>query len=262
MKFYKSENMKFAYQDTRSGFPVVLIHGMGSDHNIWSGLISLLKENYRVLAADLRGHGSSSETPGPYSMELFSQDILNLLKSMDINRAHFIGHSMGGAIAQDLAINYPDMVTSLTLIASFAYPSYPLRRILTNLRNTLYQEGYNEFFDECLEIAHNPQYIKENKELLNQFREDMSETSSIFSLISAINACLNVNYSDSLKDISSPTLIIAGEKDRFISKDQRTILSRGIPNSKFKLISEANHNMIIEEPQKVYDIIKPFLDKY
>lgn len=262
MMILKIDNQDLSYLSVGSGPPIILIHGMGSDHNIWAGIIPLFQKDHRVIALDLRGHGLSSKPPGPYSMELFSEDVVGLLESLNISKAHFIGHSMGGAVAEGMAIKNPDLVSSLTLINSLAYPSYPIKQILTNLRNTLYKEGYDGFFDECLEIAHDPQYIRENKELLNQFREDMSKTSSIPSLISTINACLDVNYLESLKDISSPTLIIAGEKDRFISKDQRTLLNRGIPHSKFELVSGASHNMIVEEPQEIYNIIKPFLGKY
>jgi 3-oxoadipate enol-lactonase len=262
MNIFSLNDLELSYLDAGSGFPLVLIHGMGSDHNIWAGIIPLLKENYRVLAVDLRGHGCSSKTRGPNNMEIFSTDIQGFLESLDIKKAHFIGHSMGGAVLLEMAINNPDIMSSLTLISSFAYPDYQLKKSLINLRNTLNEQGYNEFFDECIKIAHNPQYVKENRELLNKFRKEMAKTSSIPSLISTIYACLNVNYRDSLKNILTPTLIIAGEEDQFISKDQGIKISKSIPQSKFNLVSGASHNMVVEEPLKIYNIIKTFLEKY
>lgn len=260
MNALKTEQL--THQDTGSGPPIILIHGLASDHNIWAGIIPFLQEDYRVIAVDLRGHGSSSKTSGPYSMELFSRDICSLLDSLNIRQAHFIGHSMGGAVAQEIAINNPDRVISLTLISSFAYQDFQLKKSLINLRNVIGESGYDEFFNECLKTTHSPGYIKENLELLNQFRKDMSKTSSIPSLIASINACLKVNNLDSLRNITAPTLIMSSRKDRFISTDQGIIMNEHIPHSKLEIIVGTSHNTIVEEPQKAYEVIKAFLDEF
>ena len=259
MNILKTEHP--VHQDTGSGLPIILIHGLASDHNIWAGIISLLQENFRIISVDLRGHGSSSKTSGLYSMELLSRDICSLLDSLNITQAHFIGHSMGGVVAQEIAINNPNRVISLTLISSFAYQDFQLKKSLINLRNVLSESGYDEFFEECLKITHSPRYIKENQEVLNQFRKDMSKTSSIPSLIASINACLKVDNLDSLRNIKVPTLIISCRKDRFTSTDQGIVMNKQIPYSKLEIIP-GRHNIIVEEPQKVYDIIKTFLDKF
>ncbi|HOI41145.1 MAG TPA: alpha/beta fold hydrolase [Methanobacterium sp.] len=69
MKCITIEDLELYYQDVGTGYPLVLLHGMASDHTVWEGLIPLLKDNYRVLAVDLRGHGLSTKTKGPYNME-------------------------------------------------------------------------------------------------------------------------------------------------------------------------------------------------
>lgn len=236
MKNLKLDNLNLFYQDIGSGYPVVLIHGMGSGHTIWGGLIPPLKKNYRVIAMDLRGHGLSSKTSGPYSTELFADDICILLESLDISEAHFIGHSMGGAVVQELAINNLTIINSLTFIASFSYVDHQLEENLIALRNILNNEGYNAFFDACLEIAHNTQYVMENKQLLDDFRGDMAKNSSIPSLITTINACLNVKYTDSLNKVKAPSLVIAGREDRFVSINQAIKINDEIPNSKMDTI--------------------------
>jgi 3-oxoadipate enol-lactonase len=129
---------------------LVLLHGMASDHTVWEGLIPLLKDNYRVLAVDLRGHGLSTKTKGPYNMELFASDIVRLLDSLGINKAHFIGHSMGGAVIQELALDYPDKVQSLTLISSFCYVDTHLKDRLLDLMKILDEEGLMLFFTLAL----------------------------------------------------------------------------------------------------------------
>jgi 3-oxoadipate enol-lactonase len=100
MKSLLPGNLNLNYLELGEGNPVVLIHGMGSDHTVWEGLIPLLNENYQTIAVDLRGHGHSSKTPGPYSIELFAEDIYLFLESLNIDQAHFMGYSMGGVILQ------------------------------------------------------------------------------------------------------------------------------------------------------------------
>lgn len=262
MKSLKLDDLTLFYSDLGSGYPLVLIHGMGSDHVIWGGLIPLLQKDYWVITMDLRGHGLSSKTPGPYSIELFADDIYRLLKSLNISKAHLLGHSMGGAIVQEMAINNPDIISSLTLIASFSYVDHFLKENLIKLRDVMSKKGYNAFFDACLEFAHNPQYVIDNKELLNDFRDKMAKNSSISSLTSAINACLEFNCTALLNKIVAPSLIMAGEEDRFVSIDQAIKICERIPNTEINILPAASHNMLVEQPLETYNLIKNFLDEF
>lgn len=257
----KFDDTNLFYLDAGSGYPVFLIHGMGSDHAVWAELIPLLQNDYRVIAMDLRGHGLSSKTPGPYSIELFSEDILQLIESFNIGQAHFIGHSMGGAILQEMAINNPTIFSSITIISSFSYIDHQLEEKLVKLRDILNNKGYNEFFDACLEITYNPQFVIKNKELLDEFKDSMAKYSSISSLTSTINACLKVDYKSSLNKITTPSSIVAGENDVFVSINHAIKLSREIPNSKIDIIPGASHNMLVEQPLETYNVIRNFLDE-
>lgn len=113
--------MKLNYEDNGHGFPIILIHGLSDDLRLWDPLIPELSKYNRVIAVDLRGHGKSEKPEGPYSIEQFAEDILNTLLDLEISEAHFIALSMGGAILQFLAHNYPQMVKSMVLMSSFCY---------------------------------------------------------------------------------------------------------------------------------------------
>ena len=108
--------IKLNYIKKGDGFPLILIHGLSDDLRLWNHLIPELSRKYCTITLDLRGHGSSSKPRDTsYSIGQFSRDIYSLLVELDIKKANFIGFSMGGAIAQELAVNYPDMVSSLVL---------------------------------------------------------------------------------------------------------------------------------------------------
>lgn len=258
MKSITIDDLELYYQDFGTGYPVVLVHGMGSDHTVWEGLVSLLKEKYRVAAVDLRGHGLSSKTPGPYNMELFANDIDSLLNSLEINKAHFIGHSMGGAIVQELAIKYPEKVQSLTLISSFAHVDSQLRSKFLDLMKILDDEGFNAFFDACLNLTYTPEFKTEHHELFEEVMDIMAKSTSIPALKESIKACLDVNFKDSLKKINLPTLIIAGSEDVFTPINLAEELKKGIPHSKIEIMDHVGHNLPVENPKDTYLVIRNF----
>lgn len=259
MKFLTLGDLELYYQDLGYGYPVVLVHGMGSDHTIWEGIVPLLQKKYRVLAVDLRGHGWTSKNPGPYSMGLFSRDIYGFLEALDIGQAHFMGHSMGGAVLQELAIQKADIISSLTFISSFAYIDHQLQEVFMKLIKILREDGYNAFFDACLKLANNPNYIQKNEELFSKVRYIMAKKSSITALEDTINACLKVNYLDSLKRVKTPTLVIAGKEDVLVPAYHGIKIKNSIPHSKIEIMAAASHNMLVEQPIETYRIIKNFI---
>jgi len=259
MNHTQLDDLTLYYQNRGTGYPLVLVHGLGSDHTVWEGLTPLLEKKYQVLSMDLRGHGRSSKTPGPYSMELFSHDITQLLESLDIDQAHFMGHSMGGAILQELALEHEDKITSLTLISSFACVDSHLNLIFRELLKILNDDGYNAFFDSCLKLTNTPEFIDKNREFFLEVRDLMRKTSSIPALKDTINACLEVNFIDSLKGLKVPTLVIAGSEDVFTPPYHAKNIKNTIPNSKMEIIDSMGHNLLVEKPQTTYNCISNFL---
>lgn len=247
------------YEDNGTGYPVVLVHGMGSDHTVWQGIIPLLRDNYRVLALDLRGHGHSMKTPGPYTMELFSHDIYQFLESLNIDQAHFIGHSMGGSILLELALQHPGKIRSLTLISSFAFVDQPLKEIFLNLDKILEYQGFDQFFDACIELTYTSQFQLDNQESFREIREKMGETSSIPILRDTLTLCLDVNLIDYLEGIEIPTLIIAGEKDNFTPSLHGKKIQMNLPQADIEIIKGLGHNLLVEKPEKIFPIINRFL---
>lgn len=248
------------YEDYGTGYPVILIHGLGSDHNVWTGLSPFLKEEYRIIALDLRGHGLSTKTPGPYSMELFSNDIYQFLESLDINQAHFIGHSMGGSILLEMALTHPDKIQSLTLISSFAYIDHHLKNVFMRLNTILSNDGYDAFFDACLELTYTSKFLKRNEDSFKEIKELTMKTSSISSLKNTINACLKVNMIDSLGSVKIPARVIAGGTDHFTPLYHAQRIKNAISQSKIEIIDTLGHNLLVENAEGTAYIIRKFLD--
>lgn len=260
MKNLMLGDLTLHYLDLGSGYPLILIHGMGSAHTVWDGLLSILSENYRVIALDLRGHGMSSKTPGPYSIELFSHDLYQFLESLNIDQAHFIGHSMGGSIILEMALTHPEKIHSLTLISSFASVDLHLEKTLKDLKNILCHEGYNTFFDTCLQLTYTPDFIQENRELFCRIREDMVRSSSIPALQDTLDACLKVDLIDSLESVKVPVLVIAGREDNFTPPYHGQNIKNAILGAKLEIMDNMGHNLPVEKGIDTGHIIRKFLD--
>ena len=113
-------DVEIYYEEYGDGVPVVLLHGLAGDCSAWNPQINVLKEDYKVVPLDNRGAGRSSAPDYPYTTRLFADDTIGLMDAIGITEpAHIIGRSMGGAIAQEMAINYPDRVRSMLITASF-----------------------------------------------------------------------------------------------------------------------------------------------
>ena len=242
-----ANGIKLNYIMEGKGFPLILVHGLSDDLRFWTPLIPKLSGNYRTIALDLRGHGSSSKPEGPYSIEQFSRDLCDMLNKLNIKKAHFIGFSMGGAVVQELTVKHPEMVSSMILISSFSYVDSKLNEILRKLRKSLVEGGFAAFFDEILPLVLTPKLINENRAELQQVKEEKVKTESADALISAVEACMEFDIKDKISMISKPTLIISGKEDIFLQDvfaEQMHILIRG---SKREIVENTGHNILILE---------------
>ena len=252
--------IKLNYIQKGEGHHLILIHGLSDDLRLWNHLIPELSANYCTLAIDLRGHGSSSKPNTSYSIEQFSMDIYGLLVKLNIKKAHFIGFSMGGAIAQEFAVNYPDMVSSLILISSFSYASSDLNRRLLKLRESLVKGGFAAFFDEIIPMVLTSEFIEENRAELNHVKEEKIETESREALISTIDACMEFDIKDKVSMISKPVLIISGKEDVLTPDELAEKTHKLINGSKYKIIENTGHNVLIPENRHcLLELILEFL---
>ncbi len=110
----------YFYQETGNGEPLLLINGIGADSLKWDPLLPALAARFRVITSDNRGAGRSAAPPGPYTTRQMADDAAALLAHLGVARAHVVGSSMGGMIAQELALAYPERVDRLVLLATYA----------------------------------------------------------------------------------------------------------------------------------------------
>jgi pimeloyl-ACP methyl ester carboxylesterase len=241
--------------------PVLLITGLSGDHRGWGPLPSLLKASYRVISFDNRDSGQSQRAGAFYDIRDMAEDAAGLLKELSIDRAHVVGYSMGGAIAQELAISFPQLVDRLVLLATYDATDprgAALFRGFASLRRDLPREQYIRF---TLPWGYT---YKEYQipGLIEQVVEGVLEDSSFQepeAYERQMEATIAFNSRDRLKHISSPTLLIFGEEDIMTPMRFARELVRGIRDSRLVTLEGTGHLFIRTRLKEIAALVDGFL---
>ena len=255
-------DIEINYQEAGSGFPLILIHGLNGDLTGWVLVMPEFSRHYRTIALDVRGHGGTGKPDEPYSIKGFSEDFHEFMKQLKISKAHILGLSMGGAIAQQFALDHPEMIQSLVLVSTFSYIDAPAHQAFTRLRASLKEGGYPAFFDEVVKLAFTPQYIAANPGPIAELKAKRIAINSPAAIGRATEACLAFNLKDEITRISMPTLIVSGRNDIFTPLHLAEQIHRSIRGSEWKILDGVGHNLYIEKSPQLVQVVLEFLGKY
>lgn len=240
------------YIEKGSGPPIILIHGLAGDHSAWLPQVAEWSSHHRVIAFDNRGAGESTQRDEPVSAQDLARDTLGLMDALDVDQAQVVGRSMGGAIAQHLALMVPDRIRSLVLCASFARLDPVGRRVLTSMREVLEWRG--EWADHARHSLPNfisPTFFNENPRTVDRLLQLIGAESRLQACyVQQNNACLMHDTLDDLGRIECPVLITAGGKDPVCSLTATSWMSDGFPNSETVIFDQSSHFFIVEEPDR------------
>ena len=250
------------YQEEGDGFPLVLIHGLNGDATGWAVVMPEFAKCYRVIAPEVRGHGASGKPDIPYSIPQFSQDLFEFLRQLKIEQVHVLGLSMGGAIAQQFALDLPERVRSLILVSTFSYIDPHLHGAFSRLRESLARGGYPAFFDEVVKLAFTPKFVSANTASIAELKEKRIKINSPVAIGRATDACLSFNLKEEISRINHPTLIISGREDIFTPLHLSEQIHRSIRGSEWKIMEGVGHNLYIEKPAEMISIVLEFLARH
>lgn len=249
--------MDLHYEITGSGHPVVLIHSGGADLRLWTFLAPLLSKNYKVIAFDGRGAGQS---PSPLKQANYVEDVLALMDYLELNQATIIGHSMGGQIATDFALNYPERVSKLVLIAP-SLTGFPYSKEFEQYHIKISEAAPD--IDKMLELAlHSPTYQvvinspqKElNVQMLRHHFGRMLKWSADF--------CIKwpqPKAYERLGELNPETLFIIGDKD--LADNYRVADSfRKVSSIHFIEMQDADHMLPLTHSEDLYQEIIAFME--
>lgn len=226
----------------------------------WIFQTGALAAHYRVLQYDCRGQGQSDHPDGPYRMSGHAADLAELLAALGVERAHIVGISYGGEVAQAFALAYPEVVDSLILIDTVSEVREPLRLVVAGWIDALRAADPVAFFDVTVPWNFSPEFILNNPALLADARERYADLD--FPAVQRLCECfLEVDFTDRLGEIEAPTCIMVGEADRLKGLEYAQTLLRGIPQAELHVLRGAGHASCWERPEEFNTVILGFLAK-
>jgi 3-oxoadipate enol-lactonase len=259
-----SSGVRIAYEVAGSGPPLVLAHGLGYARWGWEPVAPSLAEDFTVLMFDNRGIGGSDIPEGPYTARAMAEDVVAVMDAAGIDRTHLVGTSLGGMVAQEVAIRWPERVDRLVLACTtpgggkaFPLPDRTLRLIAE--APTLAPEiALRRFVENALAVN----TVQERPDLVERIYEKRLEFPPDPSGWQA-QAAAGVSHDafSRLQEIRAPTLILQGTEDGVVDPRNAQLLERGIPGSRVVMFPGTGHLFFWEEPDRFVEVVREFLQE-
>jgi 3-oxoadipate enol-lactonase len=234
------------YEIEGSGTPLVLTHGLGDDLHFWDGVTPGLVAHHQVVRWDVRGFGSSDKPPGPYTPSLLAADLAAVLDAAGIKEAHVGGLSMGGVIAQRLALDAPQRVRSLVLVSTSSEVGPQGRANWQRLADTIERRGFGDrardasrSFSAAFAAAHPAIVAAAGAQTARNHPAAYA---------AAARAMSDYHWTDELARIAAPVLILQGLADQLTPPGGSVKMHRRLPASRLLMIPDTGHSLPIEQP--------------
>jgi len=258
MPFVENLGARIHWDEEGSGAPLLLIMGLGWPSQGWHRSRPILSQKYRTIALDNRGAGRSEAPAGPYSIAQMAADAAAVLNAARVNTAHIFGISMGGMIAQEFALQYPNKVRSLILGCTAAGGPQAVRAEEAALQTLMTRGQDPDQFAKAVspfiyDARTPPERIEEDTAVRRKW---YPSADAYFAQLQAVMAW--EAYSR-IGQISVPTLVIHGENDRLVPPENGRLIAARIPGAKLMMIPGASHIFATDQPDLAHAAILDFL---
>lgn len=224
---------------------VTLCHSLASNLGMWDLQWAVLRNAFRVLRFDCRGHGLSDVPDGPYTIKMMADDLVGLLDALGIQTTAFVGLSMGGMIGQVLAVEYPQYVEKLVLCSTSCAVAPEMGPVWEERIRTAKSEGMAALAEETLERWLSERFRHAELELTQRVRDMILQT-PVRGYCECSRAISSFDVSASVNGISAPTLIMVGRNDPGTPPAVAEMIQRKIPDSQIVVVPGALHLINIE----------------
>src|SRR5262245_17044991 len=264
MSFASVNGIRLYYEwHGERGLPVVLVMGLGGDTTAWPFQLAALAPRHRVLAFDNRGAGQSDAPDVAYTTRSMAEDLLALLDALGVGRAHLLGLSLGGAIAQEAALAAPARVASLQLHATWAGP-HPYFRALVNAVRAVRLQVDRESFYRALSVwLFSPRCFATQPDLVEMVVQRATHHPhpvALHAYLRQTEAVLGHDARERLHLIRGPTLVTVGGQDLITPPFLAAELASRIPGARLQTLQDTGHGALWEDPDTFNRACLDFLD--
>lgn len=257
-----SKGTKIYYQVRGKGSPLVLLMGFGADGEVWEKHVAQYEQHFECIILDNRGVGVSDQPPGPYTTKMMAADTIAVLDELGIQQAKVAGISMGGAIAQELALQFPERVTCLVLISTWPIFNNYAKTVYENLKKLRVTSTPADFMELLQLWIFAPPFYDTGMEELKEGQQGAATNPAPQSqngFEGQLDACIHHNTVDRLHQIKVPTLITVGRMDIFTPPPFSDILHEKIAGSTLVTFPTGGHVHHWEDLERFNQVTTEFL---
>lgn len=253
-----AQPIRSEYSIVGTGPAVFLTHGVGARRQVWEGVVAKLAPHFQCISYDLRGHGGSEGATSPFGLDEFVADLEALRAQLRIERAHFIGHSLGGMIVPAYARLHPERIRSLGLICTAAFRSPEARANSANFVKKIEAEGMPGILDTMLSRWFTDEFRQERPDFVEQRKQQMLNADPRVYL-ETYRVFATTETGPWLGEIAAPTLVTTGEFDPGCSPALNEKIASALPQSELVILPRLRHSVLVEAPDLVGNLLLRFL---
>jgi len=263
MPSVRANGIQMYYEVSGEGLPLVMIMGLGANMSWWEPrFVQGLAKNFKTIMFDNRGAGRTEVSDKEYTIKLFADDTADLMDALSISKAHILGISMGGMIAQELALNYPEKVEKLILCSTNlggerSIP--PSEETLDLMMRAGTAPSGEERARMTVLLCYSKEYADSNNDRIEFFiQRILKDPISSEAFLRQVGAIVSFSTFDRLSGVKAPTLVLHGKRDILIPPVNGSILAEAIPNAKLVLLEKSAH-ILGEDLEDATNAITEFL---
>jgi 3-oxoadipate enol-lactonase len=250
-----------AFSVEGSGPPLFLIHGIGASRHSWDGLVAHLKDDFRCITYDLRGHGKSPVPPPPYTLDDLVDDLERLRDELGIESAHFAGHSLGGMIGPAYARRYPERVRSVGLYSTAAFRTEDDAAKVKGVVAAMRAKGIAPVLETLRDRWFTPEFAARRPDVIERRMQQVIDTNKdVF--LSVFDIYAETEMAPWLSAIQQPCLVLTGENDGGCNPRLNAEIAGALPDSELVVLNGLRHAILLEAADQVAPPVKRFLGKH
>ncbi|MDX6200294.1 MAG: hypothetical protein QOJ79_3445 [Actinomycetota bacterium] len=254
------DGTRLYWEESGEGAPLLLIQGLGWSAEMWYSLVPELETAYRVIRYDARGIGRSDVPAGPYPIEVMADDALAVLRAAGVDRAHVLGVSLGGIVAQEVALRHPAAVTSLILGCTHpggAETIWPDPEVLDALKNRA-AASFDEVVAQAREFAYAPGATCVEEDIRRRLELPTSNEGYEAQLMGGLTF---PGTTTRLPALTIPVLVFTGDLDRMVPPTNSENIAAAVKDATLVIIPGAGHVNFTEQPAAVAKAVREFLER-
>jgi 3-oxoadipate enol-lactonase len=256
----RANGIEINYEVEGDGPVVLFSHALGTNLHLWDEQARHLRDRYRVVRYDTRGHGQTSAPDGAYTLDQLADDVHGLLDGLAIPQVHYVGLSMGGMVGQTFALKYPAMVSSLALCDTTSRYPADAQAVWADRIRIVRGQGMGPIAEANLGRWFTAPFRARQAALMERVRGWVNATPPA-GFIGCCHALPRINVTDRLGALTCPALVIVGEEDPGTPVDMAREIHAALPQAELAILRSASHLSNLERPEEFNRVLAGFIDK-